>query len=596
MWPHLRTCLVGIGVLGGTTTAWAEERLAPAVSVAASANTTSNTREEQPLNTEQSATAKTTDQKSAQESGSVRRDFAITSLTDLERYAAKKAETPYQPSQPLPRDISKLSYDQYRLIHFRHDLSYWGNHQGKRLSPFWFEAFHRGFVHHDQVQLHTIEQGRELAVPFDRSRFEYRGELSTAKIPADTGYAGVRIAGYFPGREDPQEMLIFLGGSYFRMRTAESVYGASCRGLAINVGSNQPEEFPVFRELWIKKPATTDEKITLLALLDSPSVCGAYEFTYAPGEQQSEMDVRATLFFRSQPEKVALAPLTSMWMWGDGLVGPALDKRPHVHDSDGLLIQAGSADESSESAAQAETEKDQPRWIWRALSRQSYPSVSRIDVTQLEGFGLLQRNTRYVDYRDDQALYHERPSFWIEPTSAWPKGHIELLEIDGAHEGVDNIGAYWVLAETPAVGEPFRYSYRVSCLSDADLEAGRHEQARVVQTRIHRDPSGEQPLRVEVDFAGGELKDLALKDLDADEEISTRVVTVRAEVLAQKLKPQGNGKWTLSLDLRPESELPCELQVVLIQGDQELSETWSYLCAVCEPAYKIPQVYTRLEE
>ncbi len=51
-------------------------------------------------------------------------------------------------------------------------------------------------------------------------------------------------------------------------------------------------------------------------------------------------------------------------MWGDGMAPPPKDKRPEVHDSDGLLIETND------------------KWIYRALSRQSYPSLSRMDLAR----------------------------------------------------------------------------------------------------------------------------------------------------------------------------------------------------------------------
>ncbi len=116
-----------------------------------------------------------------------------------------------------------------------------------------------------------------------------------------------------------------------------------------------------------------------------------------------------------------------MWMWGDGLKGPPKDLRPSVHDSDGLLVQ---------------TKHDE--WTWRPYARQSYPSVAQIPAKQVLGFGVIQRNRDLLHYEDHNAQYHNRPSLWVTFDKPQTKGHVELLELVGAHEGVDNIGAYWV--------------------------------------------------------------------------------------------------------------------------------------------------------
>ncbi len=493
----------------------------------------------------------------------------VETFSDLERYARSKAGEAYVPSPPLPAVLQNLDYDQFRLIHYRHERGVWLNK-----SPFWFEAFHRGFVHRDQVKINTLTADGEQEFLFDPRRFEYRGELSTIRVPRETGYAGVKLAGFFPGSKDPQEMVTFLGASYFRARAGNTVYGSSNRGLAINVGAEGPEEFPVFREFWIKQPDKADANVTVFALLDSESLTGAYQFTFQPGQKVSEMFVRSTLFFRKQPGKLAVAPITSMWMWGDGLVGPPLDKRPSVHDADGLLIKAND------------------EWTWRALSRQSYPSISRIDVNDLQGFGLLQREQDYERYRDDQALYHKRPSIWIEPQTEFPAGYMELMELPGAHEGIDNIGAYWVVSDDVQLDQPLSFVYKIKYFSGDLPEAEGSAVAKASRTNVIRHNDEQSEIEFRVDFEGPLLADV--KDL---ENVEVELTTIRARVTDQRLERKSDNKLMLVVTVEPESnDGPCEVRARLKQQGQPLTERWAYLCAVEPPRYKYPSVYTRIEE
>src|SRR5690606_23962896 len=158
----------------------------------------------------------------------------VLDFDDLNQRAAQLAESPWQPSPELPKCIQNLTYDEYRMIAFRHDKAVWRNSK----SPYWIETFHRGFVHTEKVDLHVVENGRQRPVLFDREMYEYRGPLSDCEPDDNTGFAGLRVVGRFPGYEDLQEMLTFLGASYFRARTASTVYGSSARGLGINVGTN----------------------------------------------------------------------------------------------------------------------------------------------------------------------------------------------------------------------------------------------------------------------------------------------------------------------------------------------------------------------
>ncbi len=57
-------------------------------------------------------------------------------------------------------------------------------------------------------------------------------------------------------------------------------------------------------------------ELTIYALLDSPSLTGAYRFVVRPGEQTA-VDVDARLFLRREVQKLGIAPLTSMFFHGE---------------------------------------------------------------------------------------------------------------------------------------------------------------------------------------------------------------------------------------------------------------------------------------
>src|SRR5262249_10112221 len=149
----------------------------------------------------------------------------------------------------------------------------------------------------------------------------------------------------------------------------------------------------------------------IYALLDSQSVTGAYEFVIRPGDQ-TLVDVRARLFERKRVKEVGIAPLTSMFFYGEERPRPVQDWRPEVHDSDGLLIQSGTGE-----------------WIWRPLVNADRLILSYFDVENPRGFGLLQRDRDFRHYEDLEARYDMRPSTWITPFGNWGPGLIKLVEI-----------------------------------------------------------------------------------------------------------------------------------------------------------------------
>ena len=355
--------------------------------------------------------------------------------TALTSYAQLLASRPFREPPPLPRSFEALTYDSYRKIAFDPTKTIWRDTS----EPFQLELYHRGYIYPEQVRLFMIEpeasdaaglSARVRAMPFDRSLFTYRGDASgllhDPEYGTAKGYAGIKIIGNVPSSEWMQEVFSFIGSSYFRGMADGQTYGTSCRGLAINIGMDDAEEFPAFRSFWLEKPTSkTQKSFTVHALLDSESATGAYRFDITPGTE-TVCDVTARLFFRRVPEKVGFAPLSSMWMWGQGLKGPKDDHRPEVHDADGLLVHADSA------------------WMWRPLSRQPYPSVSGMNATRIQGFGLMQRQRDEAAYNDPEARYVDRPSIWIEPLAGWTPGRVELLEFPTRFEGMDNIAAWYV--------------------------------------------------------------------------------------------------------------------------------------------------------
>ncbi len=168
------------------------------------------------------------------------------------------------------------------------------------------------------------------------------GDYAGKPVPKDVGYAGFRL--HFPFASAPKpygednEFLVFLDAAYFRLRGEGENYGQSCRGIAINTGSAGPEEFPDFTTFWLVEPEGGEDFIEIVALLDGPSVSGAYRFRVHPGKTVI-VDVEATLFARAEVETFGIAPLTSMFVHGsNGPVGHFDDFRPNVHDSDGLFF------------------------------------------------------------------------------------------------------------------------------------------------------------------------------------------------------------------------------------------------------------------
>ena len=136
------------------------------------------------------------------------------------------------------------------------------------------------------------------------------------------------------------EFLVFQGASYFQGVAKGQLYGLSARGLAVRTARPEGEEFPAFTDFWIERPPEQAEQIVVHALLQSPSVVGAYTFTARPGDE-TIVDVRVTLFARVELTAFGIAPLTSMFLFDASNRARFDDYRGAVHDSDGLQIVNG---------------------------------------------------------------------------------------------------------------------------------------------------------------------------------------------------------------------------------------------------------------
>src|SRR5437016_4341107 len=67
----------------------------------------------------------------------------------VKKLARDLAQRPFQEPAPLPDALRRLTYDQYRLIAFRHERALWRDPP----LPFRVEFHHRGFVSKDKVDI-----------------------------------------------------------------------------------------------------------------------------------------------------------------------------------------------------------------------------------------------------------------------------------------------------------------------------------------------------------------------------------------------------------------------------------------------------------
>jgi glucans biosynthesis protein len=473
-------------------------------------------------------------------------------LDDVAQQAQQIAREPYRDRQthvPAWMLEGSMTYDEWRDIRFKPAQSLWRSEH----LPFEVQLFHPGLYFDRTVKVSVVDADGVHLLPFSPELFDYGKNTFATRIPTDIGYAGVRI--HYPIRspEYHDEVAVFLGASYFRALGRDNVYGLSARGLAIDTVEPGGEEFPRFIEFWLVKPAPNDTHLVLYALLDSPTVSGAYRFDVMPGVQTT-MDVDVRLFPRQAGHKLGIAPLTSMFFFGENTTRRFDDFRPEVHDSDGLLLHF-----------------DGGEWLWRPLDNPSRINAAGFRMHDPRGFGLIQRDRDFANYQDIETRSELRPSAWVEPRGDWGDGRVELVEIPSANEKLDNMVAYWVPAKPPVPGDTLAYAYTLTWYLD---DPSRPPGARTVATRRDRGTvdTPRDGYRYVIDFDGP-----ALQALGADAEPRAVVSAGNdAKLYDQHLyKNPVTGGWRLSFQIKPKNDQPVELRAYLARKNDVLTETWS---------------------
>lgn len=476
------------------------------------------------------------------EPASAASEFSERVVLALARNLARRA---YRAPAKAPAVLSELGYSEYRSIRFRKDAAIW------RREPVGFELelFPPGSVYDAPVRIDVVEGGRAREIGFNPALFDWNLAAAAREAAQGFGFSGFRMHGPLNRPDYLDEFLVFQGASYFRAVAKGQAYGLSARGLALKTAQPEGEEFPAFRRFWIERPRSGADSFVAHALLDSPSLTGAYRFGVYPGETTS-MEVSAVLYPRTELTHLGLAPLTSMFYFGWLDRAKAEDFRPEVHDSDGLAMLTGAGER-----------------LWRPLANPNELQVAAFSDHNPRGFGLIQRARRFEQYEDLEAAYERRPSLWVEPVGDWGAGHVELVEIPTGSEVHDNIVAYWRPAARLGAKQPVHLAYTLHWGADAP---GSPEAAQVAQSRAGR-REGARRLFV-VDYRGGPLDQPG-----AAAALQARLTTSAGAVSLPVVQPGPHGKGArVTFELDPGEAKLAELRLEPWLGGARAGETWLY--------------------
>jgi glucans biosynthesis protein len=479
--------------------------------------------------------------------------FAFSFDALIER-ARKLAATPYkEPYRPAPELVSRIDYDVHGKIRWRPEAALFVDQPNGYPVTF----FHLGQFFQKSVKMHELRSGQAREIVYSPEYFQMPPDSIARKLPKDSGFAGFRLH-ESRARSDwkTQDWVAFLGASYVRAIGSLGQYGLSARGIAVNTTAKSAEEFPDFIEFYLEPAASERDPVLVYALLDGPSLSGAFRFA-CQRTGGVLMEVDSALFLRRDIQQLGVAPLTSMYWFSEHDRSYRIDWRPEVHDSDGLALWNGRGER-----------------IFRPLNDPARVVTSSFYDKSPKGFGLLQRDRVYEHYLDG-VNYDKRPSLWVEPLGDWGEGAVQLIEIPTDDEIHDNVVAFWVATAPAKAGSALRYRYRLHWQADEPYPPS--NLAHVAATRIGRGgqpgkPRPKNATKFVLEFEGKPLEGLPLTD-----KLNAEISTTRGKISYVFVEPVGTTKrWRAQFDLSLDGTDPVELRVFLRKAKQTLTETWLY--------------------
>ena len=357
-------------------------------------------------------------------------------------------------------------------------------------------------------------------------------------------------------RDSPfHEFAVFMGASYFRAIGENCDYGLSARGIAINCTvPGKKEEFPDFREFWLIRPKPCDKDLTIYALLDGPSVTGAYQFIMRPGKI-TKTKVKSVLYFRKKVGVIGLCPMTSLFWFGENTKQYfPYDFRPEVHDADGLLMRGDGNQE------------------WFPMV--NYPNTEMVEkefhFNKIKLFGLLQRDRNYEHYLCIPGCSKNAvPNLWVTPDNDWGSGNVRLTILPTDTEWIDNVNVSWKPDILPQIGKPYYFTYTLNW----SLETPPSKSGCAKNTYIGVNPNDpSHPYLAVVSFDGDKLKSLLPSaDLEANVSCSNNCSILGVTLV----KVPYNKIWQVNIALNPK-KFPVDLSCYLSRNGKKITEIWKY--------------------
>jgi glucans biosynthesis protein len=504
--------------------------------------------------------------------------------------AEQRAQAKYvPPTAVLPPQLKNLTPAQENGIFWNDAYRVWR----KKGLPFQIDFYHVSKAFPDGPKIYTVDRKGPNLLAYSPSFFRFSNLTFNPPLPTDLNYAGFYLRYPINKPNSLDSFFSVQGASYFRVLAKDQVYGLPTRGIAINTAvAGKKEEFPNFTEWWLQEPTPNATEMVADALLDGPSVTGAYEFKLRPGGV-TEVEVHPVLFFRQAVEQFGMAPLTSMYLFGENAKNHFGDNfHPEIHDSDGVLIH-----------------KNNGEWLWRPLLQSEDLQLYTFSDENPRGFGLIQRDRDFQHYQDLDAKYNLRPSAWVTPRGNWGKGVVQLVQLPTNNTNTDNVVLFWRPDQKPKAGESVDLGYTIRYyMNDATLPPLAYCKSTMVSSPPPPSPaptpppapggptgakpvppappppappSGTVPVQFVIDFIGNGIENIPANQPPAlDLTCKPPLAPDATGTYLREFHVEKNGydnSWRVTFTLVPfKHNVPTDILCRLTRDKNPLTETWSY--------------------
>ena len=129
----------------------------------------------------------------------------------------------------------------------------------------------------------------------------------------DLGFSGLSILRASDQGFD--DAAIFQGASFFRSRAKGQHFGVTARGLAVRTGDEPGEEFPLFREFWVEKPAPSVEHADHARHARLCERHGGLPLSRSVPLEMTIIDTEMTLIARTAADKIGIGAMAGGYLF-----------------------------------------------------------------------------------------------------------------------------------------------------------------------------------------------------------------------------------------------------------------------------------------